>query len=288
MKRRPARKNGGKKPSNVSRAVKSAKKRQPSVAEVEKSLLAKAKKRILSAQKRAKSKKSATRKGSSLEVKPRKLHSQPPAVVFDPYFVPIDRTARRIRHELLSIGVLRLPGGRFFRPADTDSFVAAELHRLEEAGAAALEGLVAALGQGANWRDALIFEASRDAEAYKELCHRRAKADAQALSWERREFDEAAARVNRFCRRRGPEQRSKLWAILFGLHHLRDHGRLPTRKATKDYLASEGLYFPAGKDGNNDRRFFSGPFLSKFPVGRPWHGHDPAISGLKLRGRGVV
>jgi len=147
---------------------------------------------------------------------------------------------------------------------------------------------VAALGQGANWRDVLIFEAKRDAEAYKDLCHKWSKADAQALSWERSEFDEAAARVNRLFRRRAPEQRSKLSAIIFGLHHLRDHGRLPTRKATKDYLASEDLYFPAGKNGNNDHRFFSGPFLSKFPVGRPWHGQEPVIGGLKLRGRVVV
>jgi hypothetical protein len=287
MKQRPASRKGAKKPARSCCAVKSAKKRQPSPAEVEKSLLAKARKRILSARKRAARKKVATGQGQSLQVKWSKQQSKPPPVMFDPYFVPIDRIARRIRCALEVVGMLRLPGGRVFIPADTDSFVAAELHRQEEADAAALEGLVAALGQGANWRDALILEAMGDAEASKELCYRRSKADAQKVSWERSELDKAAARVKRFCQR-GPEHRAKLRAILFGLHHELEHGRLPTRKATKDFLAREGITFPAAKSGNNDGRFFNGPYLSKFPVGTPWHGQEPLISWLKLRGRVVV
>jgi hypothetical protein len=291
MKRRPIPKKKSEKKPAVAKTwcgrLKAVKKRQLSPAEVEESLLSEARRRILAARERAKKKAAVTKPGKRFEVKTKKTHSRAKALSFDPDFVPIDRRARRLRHKLLGIGILRLPGGRVLRPVD--AFVAAELRRQEEAGVAALEELVAALGKGANWRDALIFEAKTNMEAFEELARRRAFADSHCLSREREEFEKAAERV-RQLRRAGPASRARLEAMIFGLKHEEERGELPTRKATKDYLLSKGIAFPASskKDGidtgNNDRRFFSGSYLSKFPVARPWHGREPLKPRKKLRG----
>lgn len=193
--------------------------------------------------------------------------AQPPSG-YDPDFIPIHGKTRRARRELLATHLV-VKGGKYYqRPVDP--FVAEELRRQEAEGKDEAEGIKDTFGRNANWRDALIYGASRDADDLAELGHLLLRAALAGDTTEQRAFTAASRRVAS-AKRSGPANLAPLLAVLYGIKYRAEHGCLPTRVATIQELSRHGIRLPqSDKYEHNANRLFARPFLCDFPTSKPW------------------
>jgi hypothetical protein len=191
--------------------------------------------------------------------------AQPPSN-YDPDFIPIHGKTRRGRRELLAKHLFVKDGKRYQAPVDP--FVAAELRRQEIEGKDEAEGMRDIFGRNANWRDALVYGASRDADDLAELGQLLLRAALAGDIKEQRAFMAASRRVAS-ARKSGPSNIARILAVLYGIKYRAEHGCLPTRMATIQELSRYDIRLPRGdKYGHNANRLFTGHFLRQFPTSK--------------------
>jgi hypothetical protein len=189
---------------------------------------------------------------------------------FDLDFIPIHGPTRRARRAIVGRMFFVIDAKIFRREADP--YEAQELTRQEERGQADLEAVRAVFGRKSDWRTALCYEARRKGDAKRELGMLMADAAARGDTKDLSCFCSAVQMVNKVSAS-GPDKESRFAATLFGINHEIKTGKLPTRPLAKRYLSKIGLLpksLEKGSRGANDKRFFSGPYLSRFPPGKPW------------------
>jgi hypothetical protein len=193
---------------------------------------------------------------------------------FDSTFIPIDGPARRARRAMISRMCIEVQGRKFLRPPDP--FEVEELQRQERTGQADLEAFRAIFGNAADWLTALCFEAKYGGFTQGEAANEVGRLMARAAADGDHAFFSSITRAMKRVKDTigaGPENLPKLIATHFGIHYREKHGVLPTRAVVKHLLEEQKMLpnsLSRSNHGANDGRFFSGPFLSQFPCGKPW------------------
>ncbi len=175
-----------------------------------------------------------------------------PEIAFNPQYVPLLASARRVRRGLI----------RQWENTH-DPFVAAALCRQEDREIPFFEELTATVGKkNANWRTVLQWEARHDQQANAELAHWLVEAATSDDPQESKRFRQAEAALRRALAD-GPLERAKAIAIFWALRYLCEKGYWATRPMVKEALKQMGCRFPSSKKGQNDPRFFRGPVLGR-------------------------
>jgi len=211
----------------------------------------------------------------TIRTNPGKEEPIPTPTDFDADFFPIDGPSRRARRKMLAQMCFQINGKKYMRAADP--FEAKLFRQQEQRGNSDIEALRALLGKRANWKTSLCFEAmnarfTRD-DAANEVGWLLASAVARGDAAEILEFHNAVEAVKEYLASNTPDNLARFIVTLYGIRQENLNGKLPSRADAKKHLEDMGELpdsLKRGNRGSNDGRFFSGPYLSKFPCGRPW------------------